>query len=180
MERIVGTVVRGLRAPIVKNGDDLRKIVVDTVMQAAENGEFVIRDRDILAVTESIVARAQNNYCSVDDIAEDVRTKLGGETIGIVFPITSRNRFSIVLRGFAKGAKKVVVQLSYPSDEVGNHIVSEDMLEEKGVDPYKDVLTEEQFVALFGRPKHQFTGMDYVSYYRQVIEDAGGGNRFLK
>ena len=133
MERIVGTVVRGLRAPIVKNGDDLRKIVVDTVMQAAENGEFVIRDRDILAVTESIVARAQNNYCSVDDIAEDVRTKLGGETIGIVFPITSRNRFSIVLRGFAKGAKKVVVQLSYPSDEVGNHIVSEDMLEEKGV-----------------------------------------------
>ena len=173
MERIVGTVVRGLRAPIVKNGDDLRKIVVDTVMQAAENGEFVIRDRDILAVTESIVARAQNNYCSVDDIAEDVRTKLGGETIGIVFPITSRNRFSIVLRGFAKGAKKVVVQLSYPSDEVGNHIVSEDMLEEKGVDPYKDVLTEEQFVALFGRPKHQFTGMDYVSYYRQVIEDAG-------
>ena len=173
MERIVGTVVRGLRAPIVKNGDDLRKIVVDTVMQAAENGEFVIRDRDILAVTESIVARAQNNYCSVDDIAEDVRTKLGGETIGIVFPITSRNRFSIVLRGFAKGAKKVVIQLSYPSDEVGNHIVSEDMLEEKGVDPYKDVLTEEQFVALFGRPKHQFTGMDYVSYYRQVIEDAG-------
>ncbi len=173
MERIVGTVVRGLRAPIVKNGDDLRKIVVDTVMQAAENGEFAIRDRDILAVTESIVARAQNNYCSVDDIAEDVRTKLGGETIGIVFPITSRNRFSIVLRGFAKGAKKVVVQLSYPSDEVGNHIVSEDMLEEKGVDPYKDVLTEEQFVALFGRPKHQFTGMDYVSYYRQVIEDAG-------
>ena len=173
MERIVGTVVRGLRAPIVKNGDDLRKIVVDTVMQAAENGEFVIRDRDILAVTESIVARAQNNYCSVDDIAEDVRTKLGGETIGIVFPITSRNRFSIVLRGFAKGAKKVVVQLSCPSDEVGNHIVSEDMLEEKGVDPYKDVLTEEQFVALFGRPKHQFTGMDYVSYYRQVIEDAG-------
>ena len=173
MERIVGTVVRGLRAPIVKNGDDLRKIVVDTVMQAAENGEFAIRDRDILAVTESIVARAQNNYCSVDDIAEDVRTKLGGETIGIVFPITSRNRFSIVLHGFAKGAKKVVVQLSYPSDEVGNHIVSEDMLEEKGVDPYKDVLTEEQFVALFGRPKHQFTGMDYVSYYRQVIEDAG-------
>ena len=173
MERIVGTVVRGLRAPIVKNGDDLRKIVVDTVMQAAENGEFVIRDRDILAVTESIVARAQNNYCSVDDIAEDVRTKLGGETIGIVFPITSSNRFSIVLRGFAKGATQVVVRLSYPSDEVGNHIVSEDMLEEKGVDPYKDVLTEEQFVALFGRPKHQFTGMDYVSYYRQVIEDAG-------
>ena len=173
MERIVGTVVRGLRAPIVKNGDDLRKIVVDTVMQAAENGEFVIRDRDILAVTESIVARAQNNYCSVDDIAEDVRNKLGGETIGIVFPITSRNRFSIVLRGFAKGAKKVVVQLSYPSDEVGNHLVSEELLEEKGVDPYKDVLTEEKFVELFGRPRHQFTGMDYVAYYRQVIEEAG-------
>ena len=173
MERIVGTVVRGLRAPIVKNGDDLRKIVVDTVMQAAENGEFVIRDRDILAVTESIVARAQNNYCSVDDIAEDVRNKLGGETIGIVFPITSRNRFSIVLRGFAKGAKKVVVQLSYPSDEVGNHLVSEELLEERGVDPYKDVLTEEKFVELFGRPRHQFTGMDYVAYYRQVIEEAG-------
>ncbi len=165
--------MRGLRAPIVKNGDDLRKIVVDTVMQAAENGEFVIRDRDILAVTESIVARAQNNYCSVDDIAEDVRNKLGGETIGIVFPITSRNRFSIVLRGFAKGAKKVVVQLSYPSDEVGNHLVSEELLEEKGVDPYKDVLTEEKFVELFGRPRHQFTGMDYVAYYRQVIEEAG-------
>ena len=173
MERIVGTVSRGLRAPIVKTGDDLRKIVVDTVMKAAENGEFTVRDRDVLAVTESILARSQANYCTTAQIAADVRAKLGGETIGIIFPILSRNRFAIVLRGIAQGAKKVVLQLSYPSDEVGNHLVSLDLLDEKGIDPYRDVLTQAQFESLFGKSRHPFTGMDYVSYYREVIEESG-------
>ncbi len=173
MERIVGTVSRGLRAPIVKTGDDLRKIVVDTVMKAAENGEFTVRDRDVLAVTESILARSQANYCTTAQIAADVRAKLGGETIGVIFPILSRNRFAIVLRGIAQGAKKVVLQLSYPSDEVGNHLVSLDLLDEKGIDPYRDVLTQAQFESLFGKSRHPFTGMDYVSYYREVIEESG-------
>ena len=173
MERIVGTVSRGLRAPIVKTGDDLRKIVVDTVMKAAENGEFTVRDWDVLAVTESILARSQANYCTTAQIAADVRAKLGGETIGVIFPILSRNRFAIVLRGIAQGAKKVVLQLSYPSDEVGNHLVSLDLLDEKGIDPYRDVLTQAQFESLFGKSRHPFTGMDYVSYYREVIEESG-------
>ena len=173
MERIVGTVSRGLRAPIVKTGDDLRKIVVDTVMKAAENGEFTVRDRDVLAVTESILARSQANYCTTAQIAADVHAKLGGETIGVIFPILSRNRFAIVLRGIAQGAKKVVLQLSYPSDEVGNHLVSLDLLDEKGIDPYRDVLTQAQFESLFGKSRHPFTGMDYVSYYREVIEESG-------
>ena len=173
MERIVGTVSRGLRAPIVKTGDDLRKIVVDTVMKAAENGEFTVRDRDVLAVTESILARSQANYCTTAQIAADVRAKLGGETIGVIFPILSRNRFAIVLRGIAQGAKKVVLQLSYPSDEVGNHLVSLDLLDEKGIDPYRDVLTQAQFESLFGKSRHPFTGMDYVSYSREVIEESG-------
>jgi len=173
VERIVGTVSRGLRAPIVKTGDDLRKIVVDTVMKAAENGEFTVRDWDVLAVTESILARSQANYCTTAQIAADVRAKLGGETIGVIFPILSRNRFAIVLRGIAQGAKKVVLQLSYPSDEVGNHLVSLDLLDEKGIDPYRDVLTQAQFESLFGKSRHPFTGMDYVSYYREVIEESG-------
>ena len=173
MERVSGTVSRGLRAPIIRQGDDLRGIVVDTVMHAAELGEFEIRDRDVLAVTESILARSQANYCSIDDIAADVRAKLGGETIGVVFPILSRNRFAIVLRGFARGAKKIVLQLSYPSDEVGNHLVDLDLLDEKGVNPYSDVLTQARFEELFGKSRHPFTGMDYVNYYKEVIEGEG-------
>ena len=173
MERLIGTTVRGLRAPVIKTGDDLKQIVVDTVLNAAASGEFVIRDRDILAVTESIVARSQGNYCSIDDIAADVRAKLGGEDIGVIFPITSRNRFAIVLRGIARGAKKIYLQLSYPSDEVGNHLIDVDLLDEKDVDPYTDVLNEEQFIELFGQPSHPFTGMNYVDYYKKLVEAEG-------
>ena len=173
MERLIGTTVRGLRAPVIKTGDDLKQIVVDTVLNAAASGEFVIRDRDILAVTESIVARSQGNYCSIDDIAADVRAKLGGEEIGVIFPITSRNRFAIVLRGIARGAKKIYLQLSYPSDEVGNHLIDVDLLDEKDVDPYTDVLNEEQFIELFGQPSHPFTGMNYVDYYKKLVEAEG-------
>ncbi len=170
MERITGTVSRGLRAPIIKEGDDLKQIVVDTLLQAQEQNELVVRDRDVLALTESILARSQGNYCSVDDIAQDVHEKFGDETVGVIFPILSRNRFAIALKGFARGAKKMVLQLSYPSDEVGNHLVDLDTLDEAGVDPYSDVLTEAEFVEKFGRPCHTFTGVDYVSYYREVIE----------
>ncbi len=173
MERLIGTTVRGLRAPVIKTGDDLKQIVVDTVLNAAASGEFAIRDRDILAVTESIVARSQGNYCSIDDIAADVRAKLGGEDIGVIFPITSRNRFAIVLRGIARGAKKIYLQLSYPSDEVGNHLIDVDLLDEKDVDPYTDVLNEEQFIELFGQPSHPFTGMNYVDYYKKLVEAEG-------
>ncbi|MDO5110337.1 MAG: coenzyme F420-0:L-glutamate ligase [Erysipelotrichaceae bacterium] len=173
MERLIGTTVRGLRAPVIKTGDDLKQIVVDTVLNAAASGEFVIRDRDILAVTESIVARSQGNYCSIDDIAADVRAKLGGEDIGVIFPITSRNRFAIVLRGIARGAKKIYLQLSYPSDEVGNHLIDVDLLDEKDVDPYTDILNEEQFIELFGQPSHPFTGMNYVDYYKKLVEAEG-------
>ncbi len=170
MERITGTVSRGLRAPIIKQGDDLKQIVVDTVLQAQENGELEVHDRDVLALTESILARSQGNYCTVDDIAEDIKEKFGDETVGVIFPILSRNRFSILLKGFARGAKKIVIQLSYPSDEVGNHIIDYDALDEAGVDPYADVLTEEEFVSKFGRPLHTFTGVDYVSYYKELVE----------
>ena len=173
MERISGTVSRGLRAPIIKEGDDLKGIVVDTVLQAAANGELAPRDRDVLCITESILARAQGNYATTDQIAADVKAKLGGETIGIVFPILSRNRFAICLRGFARGAKKIVLQLSYPSDEVGNHLVDIDLLDEKGINPYSDVLTQEKFEELFGKSCHPFTGMDYVNYYKGVIEEEG-------
>ena len=150
MERRVGTVSRGLRGPIVKEGEDLSQIVIDTVMDAANAGEFTIQDRDIIAVTESILARSQSNYATTDQLAKDVKAKLGGETIGVVFPILSRNRFAICLRGIAKGAKKIVLQLSYPSDEVGNHLVDIDLLDEKGINPYSDVLTQTQFEELFG------------------------------
>ena len=173
MERLIGTTVRGLRAPVIKTGDDLKQIVVDTVLNAAASGEFDIRDRDILAVTESIVARSQGNYCSIDDIAADVRAKLGGEDIGVIFPITSRNRFAIVLRGIARGARKIYLQLSYPSDEVGNHLIDVDLLDEKDVDPYTDILNEEQFIELFGQPSHPFTGMNYVDYYKKLVEAEG-------
>ena len=173
MSRMVGTVSRGVRAPIIRAGDDLAEIVTNSILEAAADDGFTIRDRDIVAMTEAIVARAQGNYASVDNIADDVRAKLGGETIGVIFPILSRNRFAICLRGIAKGAKKVVLMLSYPSDEVGNHLVSLDALDEKGVNPYSDVLTLEKYRELFGYEKHTFTGVDYVEYYEQLIRESG-------
>ena len=173
MSRVVGTCSRGLRAPIIREGDDLVRIVTDSVMQAQANGELQVRDKDVLAMTEAIVARAQGNYANVDDIAEDVRTKLGGETIGVIFPILSRNRFSVCLRGIAKGARKIVLMLSYPADEVGNHLVDLDELDEKGVNPYSDVLTLEKYRELFGYKKHRFTGVDYVEFYSDLIRDCG-------
>ena len=157
MERRIGTISRGLRGPIIKEGDDLKKIVVDTLMACVEGGDFEIGSKDVLAVTESILARAQKNYATTDQLAADVRNKLGGETVGVVFPILSRNRFAICLRGIAKGSKKVVLMLSYPSDEVGNHLLDLDLLDEKGIDPYKDVLTQAQFEETFGKSKHTFT-----------------------
>ena len=173
MSRTVGTVSRGIRAPIFREGDDLSKLVPQCVLAAVEEGEFTVQDRDIIAMTEAIVARAQGNYATVEDIAADVKTKLGGGTVGVVFPILSRNRFAICLRGIAKGAKKIVLQLSYPSDEVGNHLISGDAMDEKGVDPYKDVLTLEKYRELFGYEKHPFTGVDYVEYYEALIRDCG-------
>jgi len=173
MSRMVGTVSRGLRAPIIRSGDDIVEIVTNSVLEASADDGFEIRDRDVVAMTEAIVARAQGNYASVDNIADDVRAKLGGETIGVIFPILSRNRFAICLRGFAKGAKKIVLMLSYPSDEVGNHLISLDAMDEKGVDPYKDVLTLEKYRELFGYEKHRFTGIDYVAYYENLIRECG-------
>ncbi len=173
MERRIGTVSRGLRGPIIKEGDDLKKIVVDTLMSCIDNGDFQIGEKDVLAVTESILARAQANYATTDQLAEDVRNKLGGETVGVVFPILSRNRFAICLRGIAKGAKKIVLMLSYPSDEVGNHLLDLDLLDAKGVNPYTDVLTQEEFEATFGKSRHTFTDMDYVNYYKDLIEEEG-------
>ena len=170
---MVGTVSRGVRAPIIRSGDDLVEIVTSSVLEAAKDDNFNIRNRDIVAMTEAIVARAQGNYASVDDIAADVKAKLGGETVGVIFPILSRNRFAICLRGIAKGAKKVVLMLSYPSDEVGNHLISLDAVDEKGVDPYRDVLTLEKYRELFGYEKHRFTGVDYVEYYEQLIKESG-------
>ena len=173
MQRRIGTVSRGLRAPIVKEGDDLRKIVVDTLMDCLEHGEFEIGKKDVLAITESILARSQKNYATTDQLAKDVKEKLGGETVGVVFPILSRNRFAICLRGIAKGCKKVVLMLSYPSDEVGNHLLDIDLLDEKGIDPYTDVLTQEEFEGMFGKSKHTFTDVDYVNYYKELIEEEG-------
>lgn len=173
MTRFVGTTSRGLRAPIIREGDDLRKIVVDTLLGAVDAGEFEIGTKDVLAVTESIVARAQANYATTEDIAQDVKAKLGGETVGVVFPILSRNRFAICLRGIAKGAKKIVLMLSYPSDEVGNHILDIDKLDEKGINPYSDVLTQTEFEGLFGKSCHTFTAVDYVNYYKSLIEEEG-------
>lgn len=173
MERKVGTISRGIRCPIIREGDDLAKIVVDSVLEAAESEGFAMRDRDVIAVTESIVARSQGNYASVQAIAEDVRIKLGGGTIGVISPILSRNRFAICLRGIAMGAKKVVLMLNYPSDEVGNQLVTLDKLDEAGVNPYSDVLTLERYRELFGENKHPFTGVDYVEYYSGIIQEAG-------
>lgn len=173
MERRVGTISRGIRCPIIREGDDLVKIVIDSVVEAADSEGFELRDRDVIAVTESVVARAQGNYASVDNIAEDVRKKLGGETIGVIFPILSRNRFAICLKGIAKGAGKVILMLSYPSDEVGNELVSIDKLDDAGINPYSDVLTLEKYRELFGENKHPFTGVDYVQYYGDIIREAG-------
>ena len=171
--RRVGTVSRGIRCPIIREGDDLAVIVANSVLEAAEAEGFELRDRDVIAMTESIVARAQGNYASVDAIAADVRQKLGGETVGVIFPILSRNRFAICLRGIAKGAKKVVLMLSYPSDEVGNELVSLDKIDEAGVNPYSDVLTEAKYRELFGVNRHEFTGVDYVEYYGNLIRECG-------
>lgn len=173
MERRIGTVSMGLRAPIVKEGDNLRKIVVETYMNCLNGGDFEIGKKDVLAVTESILARSQRNYATTEQLAADVRAKLGGETVGVVFPILSRNRFAICLRGIAKGAKKVVLMLSYPSDEVGNHLLDIDLLDEKGIDPYRDVLTQDEFENIFGKSKHTFTDIDYVNYYKGLIEQEG-------
>lgn len=172
-DRMVGTVSRGVRAPIIREGDNLAEIVVDCVLKASESANFPILDKDVVAITEAVVARAQGNYASVDDIAADVKEKFGDDTVGILFPILSRNRFAICLRGIAKGCKKVVLMLSYPSDEVGNHLIDMDMLDEKGVNPWSDVLTEEQYRDLFGYEKHVFTGVDYVEYYKNLIQEAG-------
>ncbi len=172
-ERKVGTVSRGIRCPIIRQGDDLAAIVTESVLAAAESEGFAIRDRDVISITESIVARAQGNYASVEAIAKDVREKLGGDTVGVIFPILSRNRFAICLRGIAMGCKKVVLMLSYPSDEVGNELVSLDKIDAAGVNPYSDVLSLEKYRELFGENKHEFTGVDYVAYYGDLIKACG-------
>ena len=172
-DRRVGTVSRGIRCPIIRKGDDLSEIVTDSVLGAAEAEGFEIRDRDVISITESIVARAQGNYCSVQDIAEDVKAKLGGGTVGVIFPILSRNRFAICLRGIAMGCKKIVLMLSYPSDEVGNCLVSLDKIDEAGINPYSDVISLEKYRELFGENKHEFTGVDYVAYYGDLIKACG-------
>ena len=173
MERKVGTVSRGIRCPIIREGDDLAKIVTDSVIEAAKSEGFELRNKDVICITESIAARAQGNYASVEAIAKDVKAKLGGETIGVIFPILSRNRFAICLRGIAKGAKKIVLMLSYPSDEVGNELVSLDKIDEAGVNPYSDLLTLEKYRELFGENRHPFTGVDYVEYYGDLIREEG-------
>ncbi len=172
-ERRVGTVSRGIRCPIIREGDDLAAIVTESVLLAAESEGFPIRDRDVISITESVVARAQGNYASIDDIASDVKAKLGGGTVGVIFPILSRNRFAICLRGIARGAKKIVLMFSYPSDEVGNELVSLDKIDAAGVNPYSDVLTLERYRELFGVNLHEFTGVDYVEYYEQIIREEG-------
>ena len=173
MSKSIGTVVRGVRTPIIRQGDDLVKIVVDSLLTAAQSENIEFRDRDIVAATEAIVARAQGNYVSVDEIAEDIKAHFPEGHIGVIFPILSRNRFSICLKGIARGAKKITLMLSYPSDEVGNHLVSLDALDEKGINPYTDVLTEAQYRQAFGRVEHPFTGVDYIEYYKELIQGEG-------
>ena len=173
MERKVGTVSRGVRCPIIREGDNLPEIVVNSVLEAAESEGFSLRDRDVIAVTESVVARSQGNYATIEDIAADVKAKLGGGTIGVIFPILSRNRFAICLKGIAMGAKKIVLMLSYPSDEVGNALITWDQVDEAGINPYSDVLTLAKYRELFGENKHEFTGVDYVQYYADLIKEAG-------
>ena len=173
MSRMVGTVSMGIRAPIIRKGDDLAEIVTASIAEAMKEDGLKPRDRDVVAMTEAIVARAQGNYATVDDIAQDVRAKFGGDTVGVIFPILSRNRFAICLRGIAKGCKKIVLMLSYPSDEVGNHLIDWDLMDQHGVDPYRDVLSEERYREMFGYIKHTFTGVDYVEYYGNLIRESG-------
>ena len=173
MERKVGTISRGIRCPIIRENDDLVKIAVDSVMDAAASEGFELRDKDVVALTESIVARSQGNYASINDIATDVRNKFGGGTVGVIFPILSRNRFAICLRGIAMGVDKVVLMLSYPSDEVGNALLTYDQLDEAGVNPYSDILSLEKYRELFGENKHEFTGVDYVEYYGNLVKEMG-------
>ena len=173
MSRTIGTISRGVRAPIIRNGDNIAEIVTDCILEASREENIPVRDRDVVAMTEAIVARAQGNYCTVDDIATDIRAKFGGETVAVIFPILSRNRFSVCLTGIARGAKKIVLMLSYPSDEVGNHLVSLDKVDEMGVNPYSDVLTLETYRELFGYEKHRFTGVDYVEFYEKLIRAEG-------
>ena len=173
MSRHTGTVSRGIRCPIIKQGDDLCSIVTDSVLEASREDGFDLHDRDVVAITESIVARAQGNYCSVDDIGADVREKLGGEDIGVIFPITSRNRFSVLLTGIARGAKKIYLMFSYPSDEVGNAFLTMDDLDAKGVNPFSDVLSEEKYIELFGQPCHKFTGVNYVQFFKELVQNEG-------
>ena len=179
MSRMIGTVSMGVRAPIIREGDDLVQIVTGCITDAMREDGLAPRDRDVLAMSESIVARAQGNYVTVDNIAQDVRTKLGGETVGVIFPILSRNRFAICLRGIAKGCKKVVLMLSYPADEVGNHLIDWDLMDKHNVDPYKDVLNEEKYRQLFGYIKHPFTGVDYVEYYGNLVRECGAEVEFV-
>ena len=173
MSRTIGTISRGVRAPIIRNGDNIAEIVTNCILEASREENIPLRDRDVVAMTEAIVARAQGNYCTIDDIATDVKAKFGGETVGVIFPILSRNRFSVCLTGIARGAKKIVLMLSYPSDEVGNHLVSLDKVDEMGVNPYSDVLTLEKYRELFGYEKHRFTGVDYVEFYEKLIRAEG-------
>ncbi|MCQ2792066.1 MAG: coenzyme F420-0:L-glutamate ligase [Bacilli bacterium] len=173
MARNVGTISRGIRCPIIKQGDNLRKIVVDSVLTASKTDHFKLKDKDVIAVTESVVARAQGNYASIDDIATDIKKKFGGKTLGVIFPIYSRNRFSVLLKGIAKGSKKIILMLSYPSDEVGNSLLTYDELDKKKVNPYSDVLTLKEYRKLFGYKKHQFTGVDYIAFYADLIKSMG-------
>ena len=173
MERLVGTISRGIRAPIIRKGDDIIDIVAESALAAAKNEGFEIRDRDVVSVTEAVVARAQGNYASIDDIASDIRSKFDSDEIGVIFPILSRNRFAVCLRGIAMGVKKIYLMLSYPSDEVGNQLVDLDLLDQKGVNPWNDVLSEKKYRQLFGFVKHQFTGVDYIEYYKELIRETG-------
>lgn len=179
MSRMLGTVSMGLRAPIIRDGENLAEIVVNCIKEAVDNGDFKVRDRDVIAITESIVARVQGNYVTVDNIAEDVKNKFGGEELGVILPILSRNRFSICLRGIAKGCKKIYLMLSYPGDEVGNNLITPERVMEKGINPYTEVLTLERYRELFGYEKHPFTGMDYVEYYESLIKESGAEVEFV-
>lgn len=173
MERIVGTISRGLRTPIIRQGDDIAQVASETALKASEQEGFAIRDRDVLAITESVVARAQGNYAHINAIAKDIQNKFGNDTLGVIFPILSRNRFAVCLSGIAKGVKKIVLMLSYPSDEVGNHLIDADLMDEKGVNPWTDVLTEKEYRKLFGYRKHTFTGVDYIDYYKSLVREKG-------
>lgn len=173
MERLIGTVSRGVRAPIIRQGDDITEIVITSVLDAARSEGFELHDKDIIGVTEAVVARAQGNYATVDQIAKSVKEKIGEDTIGVIFPILSRNRFAVCLKGIARGAKKIVLMLSFPADEVGNHLVDLDLLDEKGINPWTDILTEKEYRDLFGSQKHTFTGVDYIDHYKEIIEEAG-------